>query len=336
MRRTTTKLLVAVVVLAAMVTGVAAAALASPTATTEGASSVSNFKAMLHAKINPNGTETSYVFQYGITTAYGATSANHSAGSGTVPLKVVTAIGGLTPGTVYHYRVQAVNRDGTSVGADRTFTTTGPPPAGVVTGPAVNVTKTSATPTGTVYTNGAATTWAVQYGVTTAYGSQHFGQTVANSATPVPVPVKLSGFAPATLFHYRLVGYHGSKVVSYGADQVFFTEPVVRPKPRVSAHTKPSVAHHHPFKFTTSGSLRGASSIPSFARCTGNIGLRYYRGHKQLRFILLGLRQDCKFSVKTSFGQVPGSGATPVSIKITFRGNGYVARAHHTDHVTVR
>jgi hypothetical protein len=331
----TTRLIVSAVLVAATVTGVAAAA-SSPTVTTGAATRIAHSTATLNATVNPNGNETGYVFQYGVTNAYGQSTSGHSAGGGTAPVKVAVGIGGLTPGTVYHYRVNALNRTGGAFGADHTFKTTGPPPALVATGAAVNITSSTATVTGSVTTNGAATEWVVQYGVTTAYGSETFGQVVPDSPTAVPVSVTLTGLAPATLFHYRLVGYHGSSVVSYGGDGTFFTQPLTRPEPHVTAHTRPSVARHRPYAFTTVGSLGGASSIPSFVRCSGNVGLRYYRGRHQIGFVVVPVGSSCEFTVQISFRHVRGVGPTPVRIRVAFRGNGYVAPASHTDHVVVR
>ncbi len=178
--------------------------------------------------MNPNGTHTGYVFQYGLTNAYGLDSKSHNAGGGTKAIVVSAAVTGLSPGTVYHYRVVALNRLGATTGAGRTFKTTGPPPPGVVTGAPVSVGKTSATVTGTVSTNGAATTWMVQFGVTTTYGFQTFDQVIPKSPTPTAVSSQLTGLTPGTMFHYRFVGLHGGKVVSDGADGTFFTEPANR------------------------------------------------------------------------------------------------------------
>ena len=124
-------------------------------------------------------------------------------------LAVTQTITGLTPGTVYHYRIGAVNGSGSSAGADRTFTTKGHPPAAVVTGGTVNVGKTVATPTGVINPEGAITGWVVQYGLTAAYGLEDFSQNLPAVNAQLPVSVQLVGLAPATLFHYRIVAYHG-------------------------------------------------------------------------------------------------------------------------------
>lgn len=329
----TMKLLAVTVALTATITGVAGAA-SSPTVATRGAINVGNTTAKLQATINPNGNQTSYTFQYGVTNAYGQVTKSHSVGKGTKTVSVSVAVGGLTPGTVYHYRVDASNKSGTAVGSDRKFTTTGHPPAGVVTGPAVNVRKTSATVTGSVNPNGQSTTWVVQYGLTAAYGVQTFGQGLANVNAPLPVSAQLSGLSPATLFHYRVVAYHGSSVVSSGADETFFTEPQVRPRPRLTARTTPSRDRSRPYVFTTAGSLHGAGSIPAPLRCAGKVGLRYYQGSHRVGLIAVPVGPNCRFTARASFKHLSGHGPRPLSITIDFRGNGYVAPASRTNYVT--
>lgn len=80
--------------------------------------------ATLNARINPNGSQTSYRFEYGPTVDYGTTVPvpDGDAGAGDDTQIVGVALAGLTPGAVYHYRVTAVNANGTNVSDDRTFT----------------------------------------------------------------------------------------------------------------------------------------------------------------------------------------------------------------------
>jgi hypothetical protein len=331
----TTKLIVAAVIFAGVITGVAAAA-SSPTVSTRAATKIHNFSAQVNAVVNPNGSHTGYVFQYGLTNAYGVQSKSHNAGAGTKAVAASAAIGGLSPGTVYHYRVVALNRLGATTGADRTFKTTGPPPPGVVTGAPVSVGKTAATVTGTVSTNGAATTWLVQFGLTTAYGAQTFGQVIPNSATPTAVSVQLTGLTPGSMFHYRLVGLHSGKVVSDGNDGTFFTEPAKRAKTRVSARTKPRHDRHAPFIFTTNGAVHGGNSMPATVRCTGTVRVRYFRGHRRISSGLAALAPNCKFSTQVKFRHLRGHRATELRVAISFRGNGYIAPSSRSNTVTVR
>lgn len=330
----TTKLIVAAVAIGAMTTGVAVAA-SSPTLVTNGVTKVSQKAATLHATVNPNGSQTGFAFDYGLTTSYGVSTKGRSAGHGSKPLTVATGVSGLIPGTVYHYRVKALNRAGVSFGRDRTFKTAGPPPAGVVTGPPVTIGKTTATVSGTVTTNGAATTFLVQYGPTASYGQQTFGRSIPNSSAPTAVSVPLTLLPPATLVHYRLIGIHNSRVVSYGSDATLFTEPIKRPKPRLTTRTTPKRHRHAPFAFTTGGTLHGASSFPASARCTGNVNVSYFRGRHLMTSFIVPVGPNCKFTAHVRFRHVKGHGTRQLQIAIHFRGNGYIAPASRTNTVTV-
>ena len=258
--------------------------------------------------MNPNGHATQYDFTLGPTTAYGVTTTLRTVKAGTKAVAVKVTVTGLTPGTTYHYRINAISTGGAVVGADRAFTTTGHPPAAVVTGGAVNVGKTVATPTGVINPEGATTTWVVQYGLTTAYGLQSFANTLAAVDTSLSVSATLTGLAPATLFHYRIVAYHGGNVVSAGADATFFTEPSKRPVPKMTAHTSPGKDRRAPYSFTTSGSLGGASYIPALQRCTGNVGVRFYNGRHQLAFVVAAVQPNCKFSIAVELPAPPRQG----------------------------
>lgn len=320
-------------VVGASVAGIAFAA-GSPAVSTGAATKVGNSTAVLNGTVNPNGHATQYDFTVGPTTAYGVTTTLRTVKAGTKAVAVTRAITGLLPGTTYHYRITAISAGGAVLGADRTFTTTGHPPAAVVTGGAINVGKTVATPTGVINPEGATTTWVVQYGLTSAYGLQSFANTLAGVTTPLTVSTTLTGLAPATLFHYRIVAYHGADVVSAGGDGTFFTEPARRPVPKMTAHTSPSHDRRSPFAFTTSGSLGGASFIPAAQRCTGNVGVRFYNGRRQLAFVVAPVQPDCKFSIGSSFRRLHGKGPVRLKVTVDYRGNGYIAAVNRVDHVT--
>lgn len=331
MRRTLLVLVLSLPV-GALIPGVALAA--SPSVGTGPATNIGNTTAVLNGTVNPNGHATQYSFSYGPTTAYGATSATRKVRAGTKVVAVSRTISGLLPGTTYHYRINAGNSGGLVAGADRAFTTTGHPPASVITGGAVNVGKTVATPTGVINPEGAGTTWEIQYGLTPSYGLRNFPGTLPALTTPVTVSAQLPGLAPATLFHYRIVAYHGAAVASVGADATFFTEPAKRPVPKMTAHTSPGHDRRAPYAFTTSGSLGGAGFIPAAQRCTGNVGVRFYNGRRQLAFVVAPVQPDCKFSVGASFRRLHSRGPVALKVTVDYRGNGYIAKANRVDHVT--
>jgi|GEM_PF-4449951 len=322
------KVLAAATAAFALPTAVAVAD-SSPSVLTGGVSRVSQTAAELHGTVNPNGSATTYLFQWGLTTSYGASGTAQSAGSGTRSVAVAQAAGGLIPGTTYHYRLVATNRYGTSAGADRTFTTAGHPPPDVATGPATGVTSSGAVLTGVVNPHGQDTTWTFQYGTSTAYTVSTIGGSVGASGSPVSVASQLQGLAAGTVFHYRLVATHGANATTYGADGQFMTLPARRPIPRVRAGTSPRRARRRPFVFTTRGSVTHPGWIPAAYACTGDVAIRFLRGRRQVAQTLVPLQPSCAFSGRTVFRRLPGRGrrrrAVTLTVRVRFTGNGYLA-----------
>jgi hypothetical protein len=103
----------------------------APIVTTGDASSITTTRATVAGLVNPSELQTTYRFQFGRTTAHGSQTAPVSAGKGTAAVRALAALAGLAPNAVYHYRLVATNRDGTTIGADRTFTTKAGPFPGV-------------------------------------------------------------------------------------------------------------------------------------------------------------------------------------------------------------
>jgi CSLREA domain-containing protein len=99
--------------------------IAPPLATTGAASGVGESAASLNGTVEGRGLATSYHFDYGPTTDYGSTTPPASTSSA-AGVPVAAALSGLTAGTTYHFRLVASSDDGTSTGADSTFTTTAP------------------------------------------------------------------------------------------------------------------------------------------------------------------------------------------------------------------
>ena len=77
----------------------------------------------LSGALNPNGSDTTYVFNYGTTTAYGLTTRSQDLGSGTSLVTVSTQLTGLAPGTTYHFDLVATSVAGTAATGDLSFTT---------------------------------------------------------------------------------------------------------------------------------------------------------------------------------------------------------------------
>jgi secreted trypsin-like serine protease len=100
-----------------------------PTVTTSPATSVGQSSVVLNGSLNPNGNAATDYFQYGTTTSYGSTTTAESTNNGGTVISETVPIDGLVAGTTYHYRLVASNTNGTSYGADQTFTTLTPPPS---------------------------------------------------------------------------------------------------------------------------------------------------------------------------------------------------------------
>jgi hypothetical protein len=97
-----------------------------PTAATEPPAHLKSDSVELDATVNPAGSETKVYFEWGFEGSYGSTTAIQAIGSDTKDLKIKVDLSGLTPATLYHYRVMAFNAGGLTVGADQSFLT-GPP-----------------------------------------------------------------------------------------------------------------------------------------------------------------------------------------------------------------
>lgn len=141
--------------------------------------------------------------QYGLTASYGSSTALDSG----LVTSHSQALTGLTPGTVYHYRVISANVNGSTTSGDYTFTTLAPPVVSNVQ--AASVTATSATITWT--TNQGASTQ-VHYGPTTSYGLS----STLNPSLVTSHSVALSGLASGTLYHYRVVSANANGSTTSG------------------------------------------------------------------------------------------------------------------------
>jgi hypothetical protein len=97
---------------------------AAPDATTGPATGVGQNTAKLTGTVNPQGSATSYKFQYGPTSSYGTETTPVTAGAGSTASAASSTLTGLASGTTFHYRIVATNANGqTTTGVDRTFTT---------------------------------------------------------------------------------------------------------------------------------------------------------------------------------------------------------------------
>jgi hypothetical protein len=250
---------------------------------------VGGFK--LSGTVNPEGTATTYHFEYGISTAYGTSVPvpAGSAGSASADEPVSQNITGLLPNTTYHFRLSAQNGGPAVTTADRTFTTPpiGPaPPTAAVSAPAAVAGGFKLE--GAVNPDGVDTKYHFEFGTTTAYGTSLPAPDADIGAGEVAVPVsqEVSGLQPNTTYHYRVVA-NNAEGPGVSLDQSFTTPP------------KPPVVIATPFTESTAGwSLNGTVNA--------NGGATTYH---------------FEFGITTAYGSnVPatevsaGNGTTPVSV----------------------
>ena len=87
-----------------------------------------------------------------------------------------------------------------------------------VTGAATSVGATTAVVEGKVDAGGEATSWFVEYGTSTSYGSRTGARSGGNGTSAVDVSEQLRGLTTGATYHYRLVASNGAGT-SRGADQ---------------------------------------------------------------------------------------------------------------------
>ena len=97
---------------------------------------------------------------------------------------------------------------------------------GASTGGAKSVTATTATLNGTVDPNGEPTTYHFEFGPTTAYGSRTPDAGLPAGNKGVAVSAAVSGLAPGTQYHFRVVAVNASGT-KLGGDKNFRTPPAL-------------------------------------------------------------------------------------------------------------
>jgi len=203
---------------------------ALPNLTTGAVTGVGPTGVTLNGNVDPagGGEVTSCEFEWGETNTYGQVATCSPSVPYSSPTDVSAALTGLSPATEYHYRLSAANvHGGTHQEGDHTFVT-GPGAPELVEAVVRELGSDSARIDSTIKVMGADARVSVEYGSTTAYGtSVPIGGKVslASSGTDQTsrvVPVTISGLAPDTSYHYRVVVTNSAGTIT-GADGVFHT-----------------------------------------------------------------------------------------------------------------
>jgi len=170
----------------------------------------------LNAQINPQGTATSYRFEWGKASEGFPNSVpvpDAGIGSGTSNVAVHQEITGLKGLTEYHWRVVASNEEGTTTSATQTFTT--PDWRPVVTTEQqssirVEEEEGRATLHGKVNPKGFATTYHFEWGTEEEFEAEEYGHSTAEGEAgsgeeDVSVEATAKGLKGKTTYHFRLV-----------------------------------------------------------------------------------------------------------------------------------
>lgn len=196
----------------------------APTVTTKAATSVTETGATLNGTVNPNKSLTEYHFEYGKTISYGSSTSTVSAGEEGSAVEVSKSIAGLTPGTVYHYRVVASNENpNTSYSSDATFTTPGPPSATTEAASPDFKTGESATLYATVNPRAYSTSYQFEYG--TSPGSYTIKvpaspKSIGSGISDEKVNETITELTPGVRYYYRVVASNSAGKTD-GSEQSF-------------------------------------------------------------------------------------------------------------------
>lgn len=237
-----------------------------PDVTTGGVSMLHRTSAVVSGLVNPDGVEnkTTYYVQYGTGVEYGQQTVEAEALEGSSKAQEVSVqLGGLERETTYHYRLVAVDKNGTSVGEDHTLTTVSAVDVSVPCS-ATEVHATTATLASVTDSEGTpATFYQFQYGSSTEYGSSTALTEATAGETEEPLSVHIEGLTPNSLYHCRLTGRIGENAeggFSEGADATFKT-PAAAPAVNDQAPFATGVAPH---EATLHGAVNPGNGITTY------------------------------------------------------------------------
>jgi phosphodiesterase/alkaline phosphatase D-like protein len=219
---------------------------APPTFESESNSSLTHTEATLEAQVNPNNQATTCKFDYGTSPALGTNVPCEPATLEGFPGQHASAhLAGLTPNTVYYYRVIAENGSGEAEGVPIQELTTLPPLPTVLTGGPSSVTASSATIEGTVNpgsSGGPLSNARYFFEYTSQLLPENFfgcsgvctmapsypGGDAGQGTNDVRETANLTGLRPLETYHYRIDAYNGNGIFSivYGTERQLTTLPI--------------------------------------------------------------------------------------------------------------
>ena len=227
----------------------------APTVTTNAVVSKTSTGGWLQGTLTTLGdySTVSVYFNYGLTGAYGNTTASQSK---SVIGSYNQFITGLPSNTLIYYRavVEYGSTPSYAYGSNMTFTTMVASPTLIDTGTAVSITNTSAILQGTLTSLGDYSPVYVyfHYGLTTSYGTSTVEQTRTSTGSYTQAIATLT---PNTTYHFRAVVRYAASSYVYGADGNFTT--LAADAPTVATGSATSITNT---EATLQGTLTGLGS----------------------------------------------------------------------------
>jgi RHS repeat-associated protein len=197
-----------------------------PEATTLEANNVTANSAKLRGRIEPNGNDVEWEFQYGVSSFYeNVVEGSYSVSGGTTTVNAT--VSNLEPETTYKYRLKvwtAGNSSSYVFGGTKYFTTgtQTTAPWGNTYEP-TNITAHTAALSGYLNPGGLTTYYRFEYGTTSSYGISTPEQTIPAGNSYVSVSTTLTNLQPNTTYYFRLYAYN-NKGTYYDSGRTFTTQ----------------------------------------------------------------------------------------------------------------
>jgi phosphodiesterase/alkaline phosphatase D-like protein len=227
----------------------------SPMVVTNSNVAPTNSTAVMTGNVTPNGSPTTYWYEYGASASLGSKTASQAIGSGFTTIPSPGYITGLSANSTYYFRLSAQNAYGAVSGTTYSFSTNNNPPAqgtppAASTNAAASVARTSATLNAHVNPHSAQTTYWFEYGNTANFGNVTAFQSAGSGNASASVSAPISGLDPLTTYYFRVNAQNEYGTVNGGTQSFTTTGPAVSVVPAVTTQLASPVA-------TTTATIRG-------------------------------------------------------------------------------
>jgi hypothetical protein len=202
-----------------------------PSVTTEGPSDIGEIGATLRGAVDPEGEPvTGCEIEYGPSAAEPGSYPNKASCvpapplAGNAPIQVSASATGLESRHTYHYRVTAINKNGSRSGGDHSFYTVAQPSIGGET--VLTVGAHEATLAAQINAGGLSTNYSVEFGESTSYGFDTPSPPASLGApqTPGEVRVSLANLEANHEYHFRFAATNAFAPAGvFGTDLSFRT-----------------------------------------------------------------------------------------------------------------